>query len=119
MSEVEEVLQRLHVGIHSGDGTGINRLHWISFIDFVIHNPKDTKKSFTHKLISVMCIRERTALEYINCAVAWDVLRVNGGEIVYHKTYRTKKKGQQELTERQKIKLPSEKTDEEILKNRR
>ncbi len=111
MSEIEEVLNRLHVGIHSSDG--INRLHWISFIDFIIHNSKDTRKAFTYKLISIMGVRERTALEYINCAIAWGVLGVNAGEIYYIKTYRKKKKGQQELKE------PETKTDEQVLKTRR
>lgn len=99
MSEIEEVLNRLHVGIHSGDG--INRLHWISFIDFIIHNPKDQKKTFINKLVSVMCIRERTVLEYVNCAIAWDVLRMDSGEISYNKTYRKPKKNQKTLSEKE------------------
>lgn len=110
MSEIEEVLTRLHVGIHSSDG--INRLHWISFIDFIIHHPRGTRKSLTYKLISIMGIRERTALEYVNCALAWDVLKMDEGELIYNKTYRQKKKGQKELC------LPLDKTDDEILKNR-
>lgn len=97
MSEIEEVLTRLHVGIHSSDG--INRLHWISFIDFVIHNPRDAKKAFVYKLVSIMGVRERTALEYVNCAIAWDVLRLHEGEIIYNKTYnkRRLKEGQKKL----------------------
>ncbi len=110
MSEIEEVLRRLHVGSHSGDG--INRYHWITFIDFIINNPVDTRKSMVHKLISVMGIRERTVLEYVNAAIAWNVLLINGGEIQYNKTFRTKKKGQKE------IEIPEDKTDDEILKDR-
>jgi len=116
MNEIEQVLTRLHLGIHSGDGSGINRLHWISFVDFIINNPADSKKSFTHKLISVMCVRERTALEYINAAVAWNVLIVSGGEIRYNRTYRTKV---QRKKEKKELKMTMERTDDEILKNRR
>lgn len=97
MSEIEEVLDRLHVGIHSGDG--INRLHWISFIDFIINNPIGTRKSIIHKLISVMGIRERTVLEYINAAVAWNVLYYREGDLVYNCTYK-KKKTKDELSEK-------------------
>lgn len=111
MSEIEEVLKRLHVGVHSSDG--INRIHWISFVDFIIHNPNNSKRSLTHQLISVLGVRERTVLEYINCAIAWNVLVLDGGEIRYNKTYKTKKKGQSELS------MIPEKTDEEILRSRR
>jgi hypothetical protein len=90
-SEIEEVVERLHLGIHSGDGSGINRLHWIGFIDFIIKNPQTPKKLLTHQLISVLCVKERTVLEYINCAIAWDVLRYENGILHYNKTYNNKK----------------------------
>lgn len=87
-SEIEYVLDELHLGIHSGDGSGINRLHWIGFVDFIIKNPQHPKKSLVHKLISVLCVKERTVLEYINCAVAWNVLRYENGMLVYNNTYK-------------------------------
>lgn len=88
MSEIEYVMDKLRVGIHSGDG--INRLHWITFVDFIIHNPIGTRKDITHKLISVMGIRERTVLEYVNAAVAWSVLQYQDGNLVYISTYNQK-----------------------------
>lgn len=107
-TEIESVLERLHLGIHSGDGSGINRLHWLGFVDFIIKNPQMPKKKLAHQLISVLCVKERTVLEYINCAVAWDVLILQDGVLYYNST---KKKSKPEV-------IP-EKTDEEILENRR
>jgi hypothetical protein len=86
------VLEELHLGIHSGDGTGINRLHWIGFVDFIIKNPENPKRQLVHKLISVLCVKERTVMEYINCAVAWGVLRLANGMIFYNCTYRQERK---------------------------
>ena len=113
MNEIEQVLDRLHVGIHSGDG--INRLHWISFVDFIINNPVGTRKKLIHKLISVMGIRERTVLEYVNSAIAWGVLEISGGDMMYNKTYESKRKRKKK---NQQLNVPKEKTDDEILKNR-
>ncbi len=110
-SEIEYVLDELHLGIHSGDGSGINRLHWIGFVDFIIKNPEHPKKQLVHKLISVLCVKERTVLEYINCALAWNVLLYKDGMIFYNCTY--KLKNQRKLT------MPDEKTDEQVLKDRR
>lgn len=102
LSEIEFVLDQLHLGIHSGDGTGINRLHWIGFVDFIIKNPQNPKKQLVHKLISVLCVKERTVLEYINCAVAWDVLRFENGMLYYNCVYSMK--GQKKL-------IPDDDTD--------
>ncbi len=113
LGELEYVLEQLHLGLHSGDGIGINRLHWMGFVDFIIHNPSHPKKQLEHKLISVLCVTQRTVQEYINCAIAWNVLILEGGELRYNRTY---PKNQKKLTE---ITAPSEKTDDEILKNRR
>lgn len=110
-SEIEYVLDCLHLGIHSGDGSGINRLHWIGFVDFIIKNPENPKKQLVHKLISVLCVKERTVLEYINCAVAWDILRFKDGMLYYNCTYHMK--GQRKLV------APDEKTDDEILKEKK
>ena len=111
-SEIEVVIDRLHLGIHSGDGSGINRLHWIGFIDFIIKNPENSKKTLVHKLISVLCVKERTVLEYINCAVAWDVLILDDGTLYYNKLKENNGNSKRK-------KLPRERTDNEILKSRR
>lgn len=112
-SEIEHVIDELHLGIHSGDGIGINRLHWIGFIDFIIKNPESPKKQLVHKLISVLCVKERTVMEYINCAIAWNVLRLDNNMLYYNCTYRMK--NQKKLSE---VKSPKEKTDSQILKER-
>lgn len=109
LTEIESNIERLHLGIHSDDGSGINRLHWLGFIDFIIKNPENTRKLLTHKLISVLCVKERTVLEYINCALSWDVLRLDNGMLYYNRIYNQPKK---------RLKVPNEKSDNEILKNR-
>jgi len=88
MSEIDHVLKQLNLGIHSGDGSGINRLHWIGFADFIIRNPNHPKKQLIHKLITVLCVKERTVLEYVNAALAWDVLLYKDGCLVYNRTYK-------------------------------
>ncbi len=110
-SELEYVLEQLHLGIHSGDGTGINRLHWLGFVDFIIKNPENSKKQLTHKLISVLCVKERTVLEYINCSLAWNVLLYEDGVLKYNCTYnkknilKTKQKPKAEMNEVEKAQL--------------
>lgn len=113
-SEIEQVLSRLNLGIHSGDGIGINRLHWLGFVDFIIKNPEVPKKQLQHKLISVLCVKERTVQEYINCAIAWDVLVLQDGVLHYNSTYPDRK-----IKKLSKFVEPIEKTDEEVLKTRR
>lgn len=112
-TEIEYVTDELHLGIHSGDGTGINRLHWIGFIDFIIKNPENPKKQLVHKLISVLCVKERTVMEYINCAIAWNVLILNNNMLYYNCTYKNRNQRKLPL-----IKEPKEKTDEQILNER-
>lgn len=117
-TEIEKVLDRLHLGIHSGDGIGINRLHWIGFVDFIIKNPENLKRELVHKLISVLCVKERTVMEYVNCAVAWNVLRLENGMLIYIDKDNNDRKEIKKPKQKKEIKAPKNRTDEEILRSR-
>jgi len=91
--ELNQVLDRLHLGMHSGDGSGINRTHWMSFVSFIIDNPSVDRKLLESQLISVLCVQKRTVKEYIECAIAWNVLEISSsGGLVYNRTYKDEDK---------------------------
>jgi hypothetical protein len=84
MNEIEHILNRLQLG----NGIEINKLHWIDFADFIIRNPIEPKQKMICKLSSVLCVQRSRVIEYINCALAWEVLICKNDILNYNRTYK-------------------------------
>ena len=87
LTELQQIMDRLHLTDNFSEG--INRLHWIAFINFIIDSRHGVyqKKVYVNRLISVLGVRKRTVDEYIDAAVAWDVLKLSNNVLTYNRTY--------------------------------
>lgn len=87
--EARQILNRVQLGSHSSEG--INYTHWLQTALYIIDNPVMEKKTFMSRLVSVLCVRERTVKEFIDCMIAWDVLRIEHTTLTYNRTFKGEK----------------------------
>lgn len=87
--EARQILDRIQLGGHSSEG--INYTHWLQTALYIIDNPVMDKKTFSSRLVSVLCVRERTVKEFVDCLIAWDVLRIEHTTLTYNRTFKGEK----------------------------